>query len=503
MTYELNLRPLARLACLSLIGSACVLFAGCSNDSGVTDGATTGASTGGSTGGATGGSTGGATGGSTGGATGGSTGGATGGSTGGATGGSTGGATGGGTGGTCKPGDTAATCPSISAYYPVVNVLVDGVPSETIPAGQAFTLSWLAVNGPADPVANEPLTCVASGAWSGVKAASGSVVLPGQPNGVYNLVLTCTNSFGPGGGSATLNVATTADPSKAPTVTIQLDGKPAETVVPGAPATLSWSVDNSADTVPGEVATCVASGAWSGSKATSGSAAVSQTVPALYSYTLQCSNSFGSSAQSAVLNVANGTLAICDLNDTKCLTYYAYVNCAAIKPGTVFKTLESPNATESFGVNPPALFCNKCSVDNAGNVILPTAVTPATIKVGNAALRGGEYLMVKDQTTVYPAGTPVGFVVSATPDSPIFALGLLPRLTVTSVNNGVDNKGASNGLLPQLFVLDIFKLLSNDNLSTAIYTPDKPFDAVKVTLGGLIEHDYNLDVYAAGVCVPY
>lgn len=77
----------------------------------------------------------------------------------------------------------------------------------------------------------------------------------------------------------------------APVVTINVT--PSSMLV-GASATLMWSATNSTS--------CVASGAWSGSKASSGSTSVSPSV-GFYSYTLTCTGTGGSAFNSAGLSV--------------------------------------------------------------------------------------------------------------------------------------------------------------------------------------------------------
>jgi hypothetical protein len=68
-------------------------------------------------------------------------------------------------------------------------------------------------------------------------------------------------------------------------------------VVSGSSSTLSWSINSGAT----PAVTCTASGAWSGTKATSGSAGVTPGSSA--TYTLACSNTAGTSTQSTTVSV--------------------------------------------------------------------------------------------------------------------------------------------------------------------------------------------------------
>jgi len=80
-----------------------------------------------------------------------------------------------------------------------------------------------------------------------------------------------------------------------PTNTFPSGGLPASVQEDVTPVTLSWTTTNAS--------TCIASSAWSGNVATSGSKAISTTTPATYLYTLTCSNQSGSHSESIQLNV--------------------------------------------------------------------------------------------------------------------------------------------------------------------------------------------------------
>lgn len=77
-----------------------------------------------------------------------------------------------------------------------------------------------------------------------------------------------------------------------PTVSIEVAP---QTIVLGDIASLSWS--------SGGAASCTASGAWSGSQATSGMRSVSPTGAGVYTYTLTCANAVGQASASASLTV--------------------------------------------------------------------------------------------------------------------------------------------------------------------------------------------------------
>lgn len=80
------------------------------------------------------------------------------------------------------------------------------------------------------------------------------------------------------------------------------------TITSGSSSTLGWSTNNTA-TAP---VACTASGAWSGSRATSGSQSISPTSTS--TYTLVCSNSGGSSTKSVTVTVNAAVVTYCGGN---------------------------------------------------------------------------------------------------------------------------------------------------------------------------------------------
>jgi OmpA-like transmembrane domain len=87
--------------------------------------------------------------------------------------------------------------------------------------------------------------------------------------------------------------ATQAAQMPAPTVSIAVSPT---TVAAGSSATLTWSSTNATD--------CSASGAWSGTQATSGTLTVTPAANGSYTYTLSCNGAGGSAAASAVLSAS-------------------------------------------------------------------------------------------------------------------------------------------------------------------------------------------------------
>lgn len=162
---------------------------------------------------------------------------------------------------------------------PVPTLTFSATPS-SVTAGHAATLSWSAQNA---------ASCSASGAWSGSRAVSGSEST-GSLTSSRTYTLTCV---GPGG-TAQRSLTVDVTPA-APAPTLTFSASPS-TVSFGRSSTLSWSATNAT--------TCVASGGWSGTRPTSGSASTGR----LYSgrsYTLRCTGSGGSVEKSVAVAVGS------------------------------------------------------------------------------------------------------------------------------------------------------------------------------------------------------
>ncbi|MBE0619247.1 MAG: DUF3443 domain-containing protein [Burkholderiales bacterium] len=184
----------------------------------------------------------------------------------------------------------------------------------SLTVGQSTTLTWSSSNATA---------CQASGAWSGTVALSGTQLVTPSAAGSYTYTLTCD------GVAKSASVVVAASATSLPTVSLSLD--PASVPV-GQSSTLTWSSTNATS--------CVASGAWAGSRATSGNISVSQTIAGTYNYSLTCTGA-GGSATGAV------TLAATDLGDNVALVFLdngpagasnliniPYVSVTVCRPGT-------------------------------------------------------------------------------------------------------------------------------------------------------------------------
>jgi hypothetical protein len=151
--------------------------------------------------------------------------------------------------------------PAEDAIVPVEPAPPEAVPEQptisfsanpvTVAYDETTTLSWSST---------EAGSCTASGAWSGTKNTSGSFTT-GSLTGDINFKLTCT---GPGGEASDTVLVSVSDPA-AKNPVLSFSASPSSIDYNGT-SLLSWFSTNTN--------TCVASGAWFGDKATSGSATI-------------------------------------------------------------------------------------------------------------------------------------------------------------------------------------------------------------------------------------
>jgi hypothetical protein len=175
-----------------------------------------------------------------------------------------------GTGGSAQ----ASATLTVTAAAPTVTLSVNPT---SVTIGQSATLTWSTTNATA---------CTASGAWTGSEETNGTQSVTPTATGSSTYTLTCSGAGGSAHASAALTVNAAAP---APTVTLSIT--PASITV-GQSATLTWSSSNATS--------CTASGAWSGTQATSGMLTVTPTAAGAASYTLVCSGAASASATSAV-----------------------------------------------------------------------------------------------------------------------------------------------------------------------------------------------------------
>jgi len=161
---------------------------------------------------------------------------------------------------------------------PVPTVTLSAKPA-SVTRGNPSTLSW----GSTDTG-----SCAASGAWSGAEPVAGSQAVTPATDGNIAYTLSCT---GPGGTASKTATITVIPPP--PTVTI---GVSPAGINLGQSSTLTWSST--------DATSCTASGAWSGTQATSGRITLAPVSGGSYTYALNCTGQSGNASGSATLTVS-------------------------------------------------------------------------------------------------------------------------------------------------------------------------------------------------------
>ncbi len=152
----------------------------------------------------------------------------------------------------------------------------------SVTSGSSSTLTWTGAGVD---------SCTASGAWSGVKAISGTQSV--TPTSTSTYTLSCTGAGGTVSRSVTVAVTTSS-----PAPTVSLSASPAS-IASGASSTLTWTSSNATS--------CTASGssAFTGTQATSGSQSVSPA--STTTYTLSCTGAGGTVSRSATVTVTTAS----------------------------------------------------------------------------------------------------------------------------------------------------------------------------------------------------
>jgi len=175
----------------------------------------------------------------------------------------------------CGPGGmkrAVVTVTQSGAMPPVVSLAAS---PPNVGVGEATQLTWSSTNA---------TSCAASGAWFGTKATNGTEST-GPLSGSATYTLDCSGVGGTSSRAVTVTV------TQAPT--LSLTANPAS--VPGnRTSTLTW--------VGSGVDACIASGGWSGSRPTSGSATVGPLTTST-AYTLDCTGAGGAVTRNVAVNV--------------------------------------------------------------------------------------------------------------------------------------------------------------------------------------------------------
>lgn len=191
------------------------------------------------------------------------------------------------------------TVETVPANPPTVTLTA--TTSEVI-AGDDVTLTWNSTNGS---------RCVATGSWKGDLATSGTFALPVNDAGTKVFVLNCSGSGGSQAAVAEVQVipvssgggtgSGTGSGSGSGVISVTLSADPTSVAV-GDSTTITWFAQ--------DAASCTASGAWSGTKAPTGSESVVVGAAGYNSFSLNCSGPDGSGVQQIHVQGLQATLTI-------------------------------------------------------------------------------------------------------------------------------------------------------------------------------------------------
>lgn len=166
-------------------------------------------------------------------------------------------------------GQSTPTAPSILLNASPLTVAMNG----------STTLSWYVSNA---------TSCTASGDWSGSQGTTGSLDLT-LLTADSTYTLTCTGA----GGTSSRSVTVTINAGGGAAPTVSLSANPTTVAMNGS-TTLTWNVSNATS--------CMASGSWSGTRATSGSLQQSGLTNDR-TYTLECTGTGGTTSRSVTITV--------------------------------------------------------------------------------------------------------------------------------------------------------------------------------------------------------
>jgi hypothetical protein len=369
-----------------------------------------------------------------------------------------------GVGGTSPPSSINVT---VNSLPPTPSIASFTATPSTVTAGGSTSLAWSS---------NNASTCTPGGGtgsdgWTGAQAPSSTGVTVGPlSSGPVTYTLTCTGS---GGTSPASSATVTVNPvtPAPPTVALSISGS--GTIQTNASATLTWTSTNATS--------CVASGGatgdgWAGARLTSSTGTSVGPLPSAgtYTYTLTCSGAGGSGSSSVQVTVAQPSGYDCGI------------------PGLTTEALVTPAVTVTSAAD---FLCVGCTTFNSSNLIDATEGNYATIFIPVGV--GGTETVTVNGSTVYPAGSTIGFVVANS--SGLINLSLLGGLAVqTSLGGNVQETAIAGGLLQ----LQAAGLLGVDQYAGFVgFTTTKPFDSVALGAGALLSLGATWHVYST--CVSH
>lgn len=162
------------------------------------------------------------------------------------------------------------------------------------------------------------------------------------------------------------------------------------------------------------------------------------------------------------------------------------IDCSTNHP--IENTPTRPVVINQFKTGPEGLACALCGVDNAQNLITPSATDYATLNM-NVGAGGTVGISVLDLTNRYPSGTYVGFTIEDVPY--LLQADVLEGFFVKTYLNGVLQEVANDASL-----LDLSIILSiGTGKRNYGFRATKPFDEVKFEVFSLVSAFNSIQVF--------
>lgn len=204
-------------------------------------------------------------------------------------------------------GFASISVPMIANSCTGANVKVDATPA-SINSGENSTIAWTGTNV-------VPNSCVPGWNWTSSTGATGSQYISNILS-TTNYPMDCTSSVGGPNPSGSATVTVVPVNSKP---VISISASPTSGTAGVVNPQLTWSAS-------GSPTSCTASGDWSGAKASSGSGVYQGVLSSVktYTYTLNCTNDYGTGTSSATVVVSAAPVV-----NGSCGTTPTHWNCAA------------------------------------------------------------------------------------------------------------------------------------------------------------------------------
>lgn len=267
--------------------------------------------------------------------------------------------------------------------------------------GQSSTLRWSTGNTG---------SCVASGGWSGTRAAgSGRTESTGPLNSTTTYTLTCTNPVASAQASETVSVVAAFPP------VVSIQAQPGS-LTAGSRSTLTWTAT--------DATSCTASGGWSGSRPTSGTE-VSGPINTRTTFDLSCTGPGGTGSGGVFVEVSGANNApVADAGADQATLSGATVRLSGTRSSDAGGFIASYAWTQTGG---PAVSLGGANTATA-SFVAPSVATDTTLTFR---------LVVADDAGAASAPDTVAVLVRPAPQGTVPLAGLVTFARIPSTQQGL------------------------------------------------------------------